>query len=68
MIDGSRPACTSALGAHQHKFDHSTANTTISGTGTADTGKDMAQYDLVKGKEYTLEFYPREDGVALDAW
>ena len=38
------------------------------GTGTADTGKDMAQYILSADKEYSLEFYPREDGVALDAW
>ena len=42
--------------------------TTHAGTGTADTGKDMAQYELVAGREYSLEFYPREDGVAIDAW
>lgn len=38
------------------------------GTGTSDSGTDMAEFELVAGSTYTLVFYPREDGVGLDAW
>ena len=38
------------------------------GTGTADTGLDVASWELEAGKRYRLVFYPREDGTALDAW
>uniref|UniRef100_A0A7S2MFK9 Uncharacterized protein n=2 Tax=Octactis speculum TaxID=3111310 RepID=A0A7S2MFK9_9STRA len=37
------------------------------GTGTKDTGLDLAQWDLEAGKLYDMSFYPREDGTALDA-
>ena len=37
------------------------------GTGTADTGLDLASWDLQAG-DYSLVFYPREDGTALDAF
>lgn len=36
------------------------------GTGTADSGRDEATWNLKKG-EYVLKFYPREDGTAIDA-
>ena len=38
------------------------------GTGTADTGLDIAQWDLRDPGDYTLAFYPREDGTAFDAF
>lgn len=37
------------------------------GTGTADTGLDLASWNLTPG-EYALVFYPREDGTAIDAF
>ena len=37
------------------------------GTGTADTGLDFPQWDLAVG-DYTVAFYPREDGTAFDAF
>jgi len=36
------------------------------GTGTADSGRDEAVWQLAAGN-YVLKFYPREDGTALDA-
>ena len=36
------------------------------GTGTADSGRDEATWELEAGT-YTMKFYPREDGTALDA-
>jgi len=36
------------------------------GTGTADSGRDEAVWQLAAG-DYVLKFYPREDGTALDA-
>ena len=36
------------------------------GTGTADTGLDLAQWDLAVG-DYRIVIYPREDGSAFDA-
>ena len=37
------------------------------GTGTADTGLDVAQWHLTPG-DYSLVIYPREDGTAVDAF
>jgi len=37
------------------------------GVGTADSGRDEATWDLAAGAVYELRFFPREDGVALEA-
>ena len=38
------------------------------GSSSSDNGMNLAQFELERNEEYTLEFTPREDGVALDAW
>ena len=37
------------------------------GVGTADSGTDIASWELEAG-DYTLSFYPREDGTCFDAF
>jgi len=38
------------------------------GQSTIDSGRDFATWDLEGGKDYTITFFPREDGTAFDAF
>lgn len=56
--------------AAQMDFDAEPWDITCEAEGTSgqDAGNAKAQWDLAPQKTYRLVFYPREDGVALDAW
>lgn len=57
-------ACGNAMDFDCEPWD---ATCEAEGKGTKDTGLDFAQWNLQPG-DYRIVFYPREDGVAIDAF